>query len=57
MSIRESNRKIFDARVAEVDGHQKLIEGIDPLTVLGLPVLQDDGTVKWMMPTDEEKTQ
>ncbi len=51
-------RKIFDARVLEVTG--KPASEFDPtwdaLEILGLPVLQDDGSVKWMMPTDKEKS-
>ena len=49
-------RKIFDARVLEVTG--KPAREFDPtqdaLEILGLPVLQSDGTVKWKMPKTEE---
>jgi hypothetical protein len=51
-------RKIFDARVLEVTG--KPASEFDPtqdaLEILGLPVLQSDGSVKWVMPTDKEKS-
>jgi hypothetical protein len=52
-------RKFFDARVLEMTG--KPASEFDPtqdaLEILGLPVLQDDGTVKWEMPTKEEDSQ
>ena len=45
-------RKIFDARVLEVTG--KPASEFDPtqdaLEILGLPILQEDGTVEWKMP-------
>lgn len=51
-------RKFFDARVLEVTG--KPASEFDPtqdaLEILGLPVVQSDGSVKWVMPTDKEKS-
>jgi hypothetical protein len=50
-------RKIFDARVLEVTG--KPASEFDPtqdaLEILGLPVLQDDGSIKWLMPKTEDE--
>jgi hypothetical protein len=52
-------RKFFDARVLEMTG--KPASEFDPtqdaLEILGLPVVQSDGTVKWEMPTKEEDSQ
>jgi len=46
-------RKFFDDRVLEMTG--KPASEFDPtqdaLEILGLPVVQSDGTVKWEMPT------
>jgi len=48
-------RKIFDDRVLEVTG--KPASEFDPrwdaLEILGLPVLQEDGTVEWQMPNTD----
>jgi len=48
-------RKMFDARVLEVTG--KPVSEFDPtwdaLEILGLPVLQEDGTVEWATPKNE----
>lgn len=48
--------KIFADRIKEVNGETDLRAGLDPLTILGLPVLQKDGTVEWSMPKTDEET-
>ncbi len=54
--MNEERRKFFDARVLEVTG--KPASEFDPtqdaLEILGLPVVQTDGNVKWVMPEDIE---
>lgn len=49
-------RKLFDDRVLEVTG--KPASELDPrwdiMDLMGLPVLQKDGTVEWSMPKTDE---
>ncbi len=48
------NKKLFDDRVKEVNGEADLKLGLDPLEILGLPILQLDGSVNWTMPKTED---
>ena len=49
-------RKFFDARVLEVTGKpaSEFDPNQDAVALLGLPIVQTDGNVKWVMPDDVE---
>ena len=51
-------RKFFDDRVLEMTGKpaSEFDPSQDALEIFGLPVVQSDGSVKWVMPTDKEKS-